>query len=105
MLRGGPIQRLPHLQAIGICEGAGPEEPELRDHHDSGNSRISEMSQRWSSIIVVCQKTDTLNHVNILTQFAEGTHHEEILPQCLHSEEVKNKVVASYFLGKDWICR
>ncbi|KAM4861564.1 FIGNL1-interacting regulator of recombination and mitosis isoform 2-T2 [Thomomys bottae] len=32
------------------------------------------------------------------TQFAEGTHHEEIVPQCLTSEETKNKVVA--FLEK-----
>ncbi|XP_035301017.1 uncharacterized protein C1orf112 homolog isoform X3 [Cricetulus griseus] len=32
------------------------------------------------------------------TQFAEGTNHEEIVPQCLSSEEIKNKVVA--FLEK-----
>uniref|UniRef100_A0A8C8T9W9 FIGNL1 interacting regulator of recombination and mitosis n=1 Tax=Peromyscus maniculatus bairdii TaxID=230844 RepID=A0A8C8T9W9_PERMB len=32
------------------------------------------------------------------TQFAEGTNHEEIVPQCLNSEEIKNKVVA--FLEK-----
>ncbi|XP_040593275.1 uncharacterized protein C1orf112 homolog isoform X2 [Mesocricetus auratus] len=32
------------------------------------------------------------------TQFAEGTNHEEIVPQCLRSEEIKNKVVA--FLEK-----
>ncbi|XP_048212364.1 uncharacterized protein C1orf112 homolog isoform X2 [Perognathus longimembris pacificus] len=32
------------------------------------------------------------------TQFAAGTHHEEIVPQCLSSEETKNKVVA--FLEK-----
>ncbi|XP_020026632.1 FIGNL1-interacting regulator of recombination and mitosis isoform X2 [Castor canadensis] len=32
------------------------------------------------------------------TQFAEGTNHEEIVPQCLSSEEAKNKVVA--FLEK-----
>ncbi|XP_077013037.1 FIGNL1-interacting regulator of recombination and mitosis isoform X2 [Tamandua tetradactyla] len=32
------------------------------------------------------------------TQFAEGTNHEEIIPQCLGSEEIKNKVVS--FLEK-----
>ncbi|XP_004464211.1 FIGNL1-interacting regulator of recombination and mitosis isoform X2 [Dasypus novemcinctus] len=32
------------------------------------------------------------------TQFAEGTNHEEIIPQCLSSEETKNKVVC--FLEK-----
>ncbi|XP_036057709.1 uncharacterized protein C1orf112 homolog isoform X3 [Onychomys torridus] len=32
------------------------------------------------------------------TQFAEGTNHEDIVPQCLNSEEIKNKVVA--FLEK-----
>ena len=32
------------------------------------------------------------------TQFAEGTKHEEIVPQCLGSEEIKNKVVS--FLEK-----
>ncbi|XP_075420755.1 FIGNL1-interacting regulator of recombination and mitosis isoform X1 [Tenrec ecaudatus] len=32
------------------------------------------------------------------TQFAEGTNHEEIVPQCLSSEETKNKVVS--FLEK-----
>ncbi|XP_060053909.1 FIGNL1-interacting regulator of recombination and mitosis isoform X2 [Erinaceus europaeus] len=32
------------------------------------------------------------------TQFAEGTNHDEIVPQCLSSEEIKNKVVA--FLEK-----
>ncbi|EHH15806.1 hypothetical protein EGK_01953 [Macaca mulatta] len=32
------------------------------------------------------------------TQFAEGTNHEEIVPQCLSSEEIKNKVVS--FLEK-----
>ncbi|XP_063109713.1 FIGNL1-interacting regulator of recombination and mitosis isoform X3 [Cavia porcellus] len=32
------------------------------------------------------------------TQFAEGTNHEEIVPQCLRSEETKNKVVS--FLEK-----
>ncbi|CAH6789390.1 uncharacterized protein C1orf112 homolog [Phodopus roborovskii] len=32
------------------------------------------------------------------TQFAQGTNHEEIVPQCLSSEEIKNKVVA--FLEK-----
>ncbi|XP_012871116.1 PREDICTED: uncharacterized protein C1orf112 homolog isoform X3 [Dipodomys ordii] len=32
------------------------------------------------------------------TQFAEGTHHEEIVPQCVSSEEIKNKVVT--FLEK-----
>ncbi|XP_028386836.1 uncharacterized protein C1orf112 homolog [Phyllostomus discolor] len=32
------------------------------------------------------------------TQFAEGTSHEEIVPQCLSSEETKNKVVS--FLEK-----
>ncbi|KAM5236763.1 FIGNL1-interacting regulator of recombination and mitosis [Ctenodactylus gundi] len=32
------------------------------------------------------------------TQFAEGTNHEEIVPQCLGSEEIKNKVVS--FLEK-----
>ncbi|KAF6292499.1 hypothetical protein mRhiFer1_001774 [Rhinolophus ferrumequinum] len=32
------------------------------------------------------------------TQFAEGTNHEEIVPQCLSSEEAKNKVVS--FLEK-----
>ncbi|XP_006872720.1 PREDICTED: uncharacterized protein C1orf112 homolog [Chrysochloris asiatica] len=35
------------------------------------------------------------------TQFAEGTNHEEIVPQCLHSEETKNKVVS--FLEKTGI--
>ncbi|XP_044905047.1 uncharacterized protein C1orf112 homolog isoform X3 [Felis catus] len=32
------------------------------------------------------------------TQFAQGTNHEEIVPQCLSSEETKNKVVS--FLEK-----
>ncbi|XP_073756089.1 FIGNL1-interacting regulator of recombination and mitosis isoform X2 [Callorhinus ursinus] len=32
------------------------------------------------------------------TQFAEGTNHEEIVPQCLRSEDTKNKVVS--FLEK-----
>lgn len=32
------------------------------------------------------------------TQFAEGTYHEELVPQCLSSEETKNKVVS--FLEK-----
>ncbi|XP_039091719.1 uncharacterized protein C1orf112 homolog isoform X2 [Hyaena hyaena] len=32
------------------------------------------------------------------TQFAEGTNHEDIVPQCLSSEETKNKVVS--FLEK-----
>lgn len=32
------------------------------------------------------------------TRFAEGTNHEEIVPQCLSSEETKNKVVS--FLEK-----
>ncbi|XP_030679857.1 uncharacterized protein C1orf112 homolog isoform X4 [Nomascus leucogenys] len=32
------------------------------------------------------------------TQFAEGTNHEEIVPQCLSSEETRNKVVS--FLEK-----
>ncbi|GAB1285624.1 hypothetical protein APTSU1_000085400 [Apodemus speciosus] len=32
------------------------------------------------------------------TQFAEGTKHEEVVPQCLGSEEIKNKVVS--FLEK-----
>ncbi|XP_014443920.1 uncharacterized protein C1orf112 homolog isoform X1 [Tupaia chinensis] len=32
------------------------------------------------------------------TEFAEGTNHEEIVPQCLSSEETKNKVVS--FLEK-----
>ncbi|XP_037681306.1 uncharacterized protein C1orf112 homolog isoform X2 [Choloepus didactylus] len=32
------------------------------------------------------------------TQFAEGTNHEEIIPQCLSSEDTKNKVVS--FLEK-----
>lgn len=32
------------------------------------------------------------------TQFAEGTNHEEIVPQCLRSEDTKNKVIS--FLEK-----
>ncbi|VFV32988.1 Hypothetical predicted protein [Lynx pardinus] len=35
------------------------------------------------------------------TQFAQGTNHEEIVPQCLSSEETKNKVVS--FLEKVFI--
>ena len=33
-----------------------------------------------------------------MARFAEGTNHEEIVPQCLSSEEIENKVVT--FLEK-----
>ncbi|KAJ7338372.1 hypothetical protein JRQ81_011576 [Phrynocephalus forsythii] len=38
------------------------------------------------------------NAMEAFTQFAEETNHEDIFPQCLHSEEIKNKVVG--FLSK-----
>ncbi|KAH0629156.1 hypothetical protein JD844_011011 [Phrynosoma platyrhinos] len=36
--------------------------------------------------------------IEVFTQFAEETSHEDILPQCLNSEEIKSKVVG--FLSK-----
>lgn len=61
------------------------------------------MSPKWSSIASVCVRTqkprnlEPCPHLEAITQFAEGANHEEIVPQCLHSEEIKNKIAAFFF--------
>ncbi|XP_055480461.1 uncharacterized protein C1orf112 homolog [Psammomys obesus] len=54
------------------------------------------------TLLIVNRKWLLEQHaLEAFTQFAEGTNHEEIVPQCLSSEEIKNKVVV--FLEKTGI--
>ncbi|XP_044295318.1 uncharacterized protein C1orf112 homolog [Varanus komodoensis] len=61
---------------------------------------LPKLSCLFSSLLASGSWLIQQHAVEAFTQFAEGTSHENLLPQCLNNEEIKSTVVR--FLSKDY---
>ncbi|XP_053106715.1 uncharacterized protein C1orf112 homolog isoform X2 [Hemicordylus capensis] len=59
---------------------------------------LSKLSSLFATLLANNSWLIHQHALEAFTEFAEGTSHEDILPQCLNSEEIKSKVVC--FLSK-----
>uniref|UniRef100_A0ABM5G9Q7 FIGNL1-interacting regulator of recombination and mitosis n=1 Tax=Pogona vitticeps TaxID=103695 RepID=A0ABM5G9Q7_9SAUR len=59
---------------------------------------LSKLSSVFATLLACNNWLIQQNATEAFTQFAEETNHEEILPQCVNSEEIKSKVVG--FISK-----